>query len=224
MNDENPFMKAYTPLPDVVLKRENSALLIVDVQYLCAHKDYGPFVAAKKKGEEAAMEYFKDRLDVVVPNIAAVQKAFREKGMEVIFAKIESYTLDGRERSRGHKAKGIFAAKGSKEAQILEEIKPLENEIVFPKTAAGVFNATPIDQILRNMGIENLFITGVVTNNCVENAVRDACDRGYSVVLIEDGCTAMTEDLHRASIRALTDHFAKIKSSGEVIDIINALP
>ncbi len=75
-------------------------------------------------------------------------------------------------------------------------MKPLENEIVLPKTASGVFNATAIDKILRNLGIENLVITGVVTDNYVENAVRDACDRGFAVILVEDGCAAVTEELH----------------------------
>jgi nicotinamidase-related amidase len=99
-------------------------------------------------------------------------------------------------------------------------LKPLENEIVLPKTASGVFNSTAVDQILRNLGIENLVVTGVVTNNCVENAVRDACDRGYAVILVEDGCAAVTEELHLAALRAMRDHFAKVKSTAEVLGML----
>jgi len=199
------------------MKRGNTALLIVDMQYLDAHKDYGMFLNARQKGALNALNYYRDRLDVIVPNIARLQNAFRKKGMEVIQTKIASLTLDGRERSRGHRDKGIFAPKGSKDAEILEELQPTENEIVLPKTASGVFNSTAVDQILRNLGIENLVVTGVVTNNCVENAVRDACDRGAAVVLVEDGCGAVSEEIHLAALRAMCDHFAKIKTTAEVL-------
>lgn len=223
MKNDNPLLKAFKPLPEVRLKRSNSALLVVDMQYLDAHKDYGIFVNARKKGAERSLDYYRDRLEIIVPNIAKLQKAFRQKRMEVIQCKVESLTLDGRERSKGHKDKEIFAPKGSKEAQILEELRPLDNEIVLSKTASGVFNATAIDQILRNLRIENLVITGVVTNNCVENAVRDACDRGYAVIMVEDGCGAVTEELHLAALRAMKDHFAKVKSTAEVIRLVNAI-
>jgi len=219
----NPLLKLIKPLPEVHLKRKNTALLIVDMQYLDAHKDYGIFLNARNKGVEKAMDYYRNRLGIIVPNIAKLQKAFRAKNIEVIQTKIASLTLDGRERSKGHKDKKIFAAKGSKEAEILKELKPLENEIVLPKTASGVFNATAIDQILRNLRIESLVITGVVTNNCVENAVRDACDRGYAVIVVEDGCAAVTEELHLAALRAMRDHFAKVKSTAEVIRLLKTV-
>ena len=219
----NPLLKLIKPLPEVRLKRKNSALLVVDMQYLDAHKDYGIFLNARKKGVREAMNYYRDRLELIVPNIARLQKAFRRKRMEVIQTKIASLTLDGRERSKGHRDKGIFAPKGSKDAEILKELRPMENEIVLPKTASGVFNSTAIDQILRNLGVENLVITGVVTNNCVENAVRDACDRGFAVILVEDGCAAVSEELHLAAIRAMRDHFAKIKTTAEVIKMLQAI-
>ena len=223
MKTVNPLLKLIKPLPEVRLKRKNSALLVVDMQYLDAHKDYGIFLNARKKGVREAMNYYRDRLELIVPNIARLQKAFRRKGMEVIQTKIASLTLDGRERSKGHRDKGIFAPKGSKDAEILKELRPRENEIVLPKTASGVFNSTAIDQILRNLGVENLVVTGVVTNNCVENAVRDACDRGYAVILVEDGCAAVTEELHSAALRAMRDHFAKIKTTAEVIRMLQGV-
>ena len=223
MKSVNPLLKLIKPLPEVRLKRKNSALLVVDMQYLDAHKDYGIFLNARKKGVREAMNYYRDRLELIVPNIARLQKAFRRKRMEVIQTKIASLTLDGRERSKGHRDKGIFAPKGSKDAEILKELRPMENEIVLPKTASGVFNSTAIDQILRNLGVENLVVTGVVTNNCVENAVRDACDRGFAVILVEDGCAAVSEELHLASLRAMRDHFAKIKTTAEVIKMLQAI-
>jgi nicotinamidase-related amidase len=223
LRSQNPLIKLIQPLPEVRLKRRNTALLIVDMQYLDAHKDYGMFLSARQKGVQDALNYYRDRLETIVPNIAKLQNAFRKKRMEVIQTKIASLTLDGRERSRGHRDKGIFAPKGSKDAEILEDLQPTENEIVLPKTASGVFNSTAIDQILRNLGIENLVVTGVLTNNCVENAVRDACDRGYAVVLVEDGCAAVSEEMHLAALRAMRDHFAKIKTTAEVMKALRTI-
>lgn len=223
MSNENPLLKLLKPLPEVKAIRSEIAMLTVDVQYLTAHKDFGIFAAAREKGAEGALSYYRKRVDLMVSNIMCLQKAFREKKMEVMHTKIESLTLDGRERSKAHKDKEIFAPKGSKEGQILDEIKPLENEIVLPKTTSSVFNGTALDQILRNLGIKTLVVTGVVTNNCVENAVRDASDKGYAVILVEDGCAAVNEEIHLASIRAMKDHFAKVKSCDEVIEMVNQI-
>ena len=60
------------------------------------------------------------------------------------------------------------------------------------------------------MGIEALFVTGVYTNECVETTVRDACDLGYLVTLIEDGCTTVTPQLHEASLQTLRNRYCRI--------------
>jgi nicotinamidase-related amidase len=100
----NPLLKLITPLPEVRLKRKNSALLIVDMQYLDAHKDYGIFLNARKKGVEKAMDYYRNQLDIIVPNIAKLQKAFRQKGMEVIQNRQPNSGWKGEEqRSQGQR-------------------------------------------------------------------------------------------------------------------------
>lgn len=220
MTSENPLLQLIQPLPEFEITRRSTALLVVDMQYFDAHPDFGVFAKARERGLESVFKYYFDRLELIVPSIARLQAAFREAGMEVVHTKIESLTLDGRERSLGHKHKNIFAPRGSRDGAILEELKPLDNEIVLSKTASGVFNSTAIDHILRNLGIDTLVVTGVVTNNCVENAVRAACDLSYKVILVEDGCAAVKEDLHQAAVRAMNDHFAKVKSTKDVLAML----
>jgi ureidoacrylate peracid hydrolase len=91
------------------------------------------------------------------------------------------------------KVSGIFFAKGSWEAQVLDELKPLPNEIVIPKMSSSVFVSTNISYVLRNLGIEYLIVMGLLTDQCVESAVRDACDEGFLVTLIEDACATKTQ-------------------------------
>ncbi|MCZ7569626.1 MAG: isochorismatase family protein [Ardenticatenaceae bacterium] len=70
------------------------------------------------------------------------------------------------------------------------------------------------------MGVEVLVIGGVVTNQCVEAAVRDACDLGYRVILVEDGCAAVAPELHAASLRALNKVYCHVRSTAEVVEEI----
>lgn len=114
----------------------------------------------------------------------------------------------------------LYAPAGSKDAEILEEIKPLENELVVTKTCSGVFNGTAFDQILMNMKIRNLIFTGVGTNYCVETSVRDAGDRGYNVILVSDACASMTPEQDRFALEILDNTYCKVKSTEEVIGLI----
>ena len=171
-----------------------------------------------------AQEYYFDRLKyTVLPNVRRLQDAFRSRGLEVIHTRIQSLTQDGRDRGIGHKRLGLHAAPGSKEAQFLELVAPLENEIVINKTASGVFNATNIAYILRNLEITGLFVVGVYSNECVSTAIRDACDLGFYVTLISDGCATVTPELQRATITTMKDRYARVMTTKDAVTEIQEL-
>ncbi len=155
-----------------------------------------------------------------MPNIRRLQEACRSKGIEVIFIKIQSYTRDGRELSPSYREKGFHAPPGSKEAEILEELKPVGDEIVIPKISTSPFTSSPIDQVLRYMGIKKLIVTGVNTNYCVETTIRDAYDRGYRVIMAEDSCATLVEEHHRMTAEEIGDIFCKVKTTEEVLGLI----
>lgn len=92
--------------------------------------------------------------------------------------------------------------KGHPDAQPIDELTPIDNEIVLPKTSSGVFNSTVIDYVLRNMGIARLIVAGVVTDQCVDMAVRDAADKGYLVSLPEDACATYSPERHSGALKA----------------------
>ncbi len=207
-------------LPELVMTRENTALLIIDMQYEDAHPDYGLCARFKTRGEQAAVQYYVDRLALIVPNIQRLLAAFRDRNMQVIYTHIESLTRDGRDRSLEHKSLGIHCLPGSKEAQILEELAPRGDDIVLSKTCGSVFNGTMIDYVLRNIGIRNLIIVGVVTSGCVEIAVRDAADRSYGVIVVEDACATWTEEMQAASMWAMDEIYGKAKNTDEVVRLL----
>jgi nicotinamidase-related amidase len=213
-------LRRHKKLPELRITRENTALLIIDMQYEDAHPDYGLCARFKTRGEQEAVKYYTDHLATIVPNTQRLLAAFRDRGMEVIYTRIESLTKDGRDRSLEHKSLGIHSFPGSKEAQVLEEIAPRADEIVLSKTCGSVFNGTMIDYILRNIGIQNLVVVGVVLSGCVEVTVRDAADRSYGVIVVEDACATWTEEMHGASIWAMDEIYGKAKTTDEVLQIL----
>lgn len=194
-----------------------TALLSVDMQ----NAEYSAERLARARAgdpTEARHAVFLERLaTTVLPNQRRLQAAAREAGVEVIFTVIESLTRDGRDRSLDHKISRLHFPKGSWEAQVIPEVAPETDEIIIPKTASGVFNATNLEYVLRNLGIEFLVIYGVVTDQCVETAIRDAADRGFLVTQIEDACATETEERHRRSVEAMDGHYCRLRSTDAMI-------
>lgn len=201
------------------LTSDTIALLVIDMQYLDAARDEGLFSPDSRTPLPRGAEdyYFRTLERPVIPNIARLQAAFRERNLEVVHTRIQSLTLDGRDRSPSHKRLGLHAAPGSREAEFLPEVAPLPNEIVINKTASGVFSSTNLEYVLRNLGITGLFVTGVYTNECISSAVRAASDLGFHVTLVQDACTTVTEQLQASSIRVLRDRYARVMRSDGVI-------
>ena len=149
----------------------------------------------------------------VIPNGQKLLAACRAAGMEVMFTMVECYTLDGRDRSLDYKVSGIFAAKGSKDAEVIDELKPLPNEIFIPKMSSSVFMSTNIEYVLRNLGDRIRDGHGAsVTDQCVESAVRDGCDLGFLMTLIDDACATYSQDRHDATLRAIKGYCRQRKT------------
>jgi len=221
--DRDPYSAWRGALAGPDFARDDTALLVIDMQYLDADWDSGMCLRARQEGFETDLLYYRDRLGDIIPNIRLLQDSFREKEAEVIFATIASLTTDGRDRGAGHKSLGMHAPPGSREAEILDELKPVGDEIVLTKTTSSIFNGTAIERVLRNLGINNLIFSGVFTTNCVESSVRDASDLGFDCSVVEDACGALIEEMHVASIRALRNVYARVMTTGEVVEIIQGL-
>jgi len=201
------------------------ALLCIDVQYLDAADGWGLFANPDRSGvtEEGRRYYFERLENVVLPNMKKLQDRFRRHKLEVIHCRICALTRDGRDRGPGHKRLNLLAAPGSKEAEFLDEVAPVGDEIVINKTTSGVFSSTNLHYVLGNLGVRSIYLTGVYTNECVETAARDACDLGYYVTVVDDGCATVTEELHIASLATLRDRYAGISMTEEVLEEIDKL-
>lgn len=197
-----------------------SALLCIDLQVLGCRREHCSPTHHGMPGDadRDQMDSYLERLEaVVLPNVRALQRCFRESGREVVHTRIRSLTRDGRDRSLEHKRLGIHAAPGSEQAEFLAEVAPEDDEVVIDKTASGVFVSTNLDYVLRNLEISRLFVSGVYTNECVSSAVRSASDLGFEVVLISDATAAITPELHEATLLIADGRYAKVAKTREVL-------
>jgi len=197
-----------------------SALLFIDVQNFSAHPDGGEFKGLSASERDARYGYYFDRLrSTALPNMRRLQAAFRRAGSEVLYTVIESLTIDGRDRSLDYKITGFHVPKGSWDGKVLDELAPQGDEIVLPKTSSSVFVSTHIDYLLRNLGVRQLVVAGLITDQCIESAVRDACDLGYLVTLVPDACATYAQARHDASLRAIAGYCRQVDTAALVEEI-----
>jgi len=208
---------------EVALVRERAALLFIDVQNWCTKPEGGEFTGMDETEKQSRYGYFFEQLRTrAVPNMQRLQAACRNAGIEVMYTTIESLTLDGRDRSLDYKITGFHVPKGSWDGKVIDEIAPQGDEIVLPKTSSSVFISTHIDYLLRNLGVAQLIVCGVVTDQCVESAVRDACDLGYLVTLVPDACATLTAERHEQSLRGIKG-YCRQRNTDELVSEIEAL-
>ena len=183
---------------DMAYPKGATALLLVDMQRIWlepgrnpAHPDWG------------ADHYFhREVTGRAVPNQRRLLDAARASGVEVLHTIIRSLTRNGRDRSLDHKLTPIHVGPEDPLALPVPELAPMGDEILLPKMLSGVFNSTNIEYLLRNLGITHLVVAGIMTDQCVDMAVRDAADRGFAVTCVADACAAVTPDRHANALQA----------------------
>ena len=98
---------------------------------------------------------------------------------------------------------GRFLIRGEPSVDIMAELRIKDTEPLIDQTGFSAFFATDLDGILRERGIRNLIVAGVPTDGAVQATLRDANDRGYECLLLEDCCAAFDDDTHRKALLAL---------------------
>ncbi|WP_292899146.1 isochorismatase family cysteine hydrolase [Nitratireductor sp.] len=205
---------------NVPIEPAQAAILYVDVQNFSAKKKGAEFVDLDEKTLSEKYGWYFDRLEgEVIPRMQKLQAACRKAGVEVMYTTIESLTLDGRDRSLDYKITGFNVPKGSWDGKVIDEIAPGEDEIVLPKSSSSVFVSTHIDYILRNLGVKQLIICGLITDQCVESAIRDACDLGYLVTQVTDACLTYSQERHDNSLRTIKGYCRQVTTEELIAEL-----
>ena len=205
------------PSREVEIDPSHAALLIVDVQNYTTRPDGGKYreLSAREIDERFGF-FFRTFEEAALPNLQRLQAACRRGRIEVLYTIIESLTEDGRDRSLDYKISGLHVPKGSWDARVIEAIAPAEDEIVIPKTSSSPFLSTNIDYVLRNLGVRSLIIAGILTDQCIDSAARDACDLGYLVTIATDACATHSRERHEWSLRN-NRGYARQRTTAELV-------
>ncbi|MBK1648396.1 cysteine hydrolase family protein [Rhabdochromatium marinum] len=209
------FYYQHAPEPeDLTLPWAETALLCIDVQ------EYG-LVEHQDATERARWAPFHERMrGTVIPRLQAVQQRFRDHGLDVIHARIACLLNDGRDRSLSQKMPGwndLLMPKDSPESQIIPELAPVGDEIVITKTGDSALTGTNLRLVLTNMGIRHLVVGGIYTDQCVSSTVRSLADESFNVIVLDDGCAAGTDELHRAELAIINHIYCHVMQSAELL-------
>ena len=211
------------PSRDVPIDPAHAALLFVDVQNYNARPDGGAYNGMSAAERDARYGYFfRVMHEMALPNMQRLQAACRQAGIEVMYTVIEALTRDGRDLSLDYKISRLFVPRGSPDAKVLDAIAPVEDEIVLPKTSSSVFISTNIDYVLRNLGVRSLIIAGVLTDQCINSAVRDACDLGYLVTVPTDACATLNTERHEWALRNNQGYCRQVTTDALLQEIVKA--
>ncbi len=211
--------------PGFTLDPERVALVVVDMQYASASRLEGLGRVLKERGQEALGAFRFDRIErVVVPAIRRLLDFFRGHGLRAVYLTVGSELPDFSDLLPHMRtlAEAVGNTRGRREHEILEDLAPLHGDAVLNKTTMSAFHSSGFERLLRSWGVEQLVFTGVSTNSCVEGTARDAADRGYRCVLVEDGCGAASQRLHDAACENFRRLLGRVVSSDAVMAELDA--
>ncbi|MBN1177465.1 MAG: cysteine hydrolase [Dehalococcoidales bacterium] len=200
------------------------ALLVIDMQNgFCSgggsYEKYGGSIGANL-----------DTYKKIIPNVARIIEACRETGISIF------YTQQVREQSgidlftrlhrivperRAEFLRIPACIRGTWDADIIDELKPTENDHIVVKRRDSAFQDTELDLWLRSISADTLIFTGVDSIICVENTLTDAFNIGYDVILIEDAVASSWPNIGRATIRKVEGSYGWVVKTDQFINLLH---
>jgi len=186
---------------DLKLNRKKAALLVIDMQEFFLDPKSPTFTCGGL---------------AVLPNVKKLIESFRKAKRPVIFTRhvhhpdkidagIMDWWWDG------------MCLEGSPESEVHHEIKPLPNEKEILKHRYSAFYNTDLETILRCQKVEDLVISGIMTNLCCESTTRDAYFRDYRLFFLADGTGSVNEEMHRATLLNVAFGFASVTTTEKIL-------
>ena len=224
MDWKNAYRSLYyadAEIPDLDLDPDRTALLLIDIQNTYVERPAHEDVPEAERAEWDRWDPFHQRMrDVVLPTVTRLQAAFRSQGRDVLHARIACLTEDGRDRSLSQRRPGfnnLLLPKDEHASQIAPAVAPLPGEIVVIKTTDSALTGTNLRLVLHNMGIYHVVVAGIFTDQCVASTVRSLADESFDVVLIEDGCAAISRELHEHELTIINNIYCQVVSAEDVL-------
>jgi len=207
------------------LKRNAVALVVIDMQ-----RDF-----AEQGGFGASLGNDVSRVTKIVPDVKRLIEGFRSAGLPVIHTmechRPDLSDLPPAKRDRGNPALRIGDAGpmgrvlivGEPGTAILSEVAPIDGEVVIEKPGKGAFYATPLGDILKARKIEQLVFAGVTTEVCVQTTMREANDRGFECLLVEEATESYFPQFKQAALEMIRAQGGIVGWTAHLDDVLEAI-
>ena len=208
----------------VKVTEKTIALVVVDMQ-----RDF-----LEPGGFGASLGNDVERLRDIIPNISNLMRIFRRASLCIVHTK-EGHKPDlsdcPRQKLRPAKnglaigdpgPMGRLLISGEPGNDFISEVGPLKGEIVITKPGKGAFYKTRLNEILRDLEISTLLFTGVTTEVCVQTSMREAADRGFQTLIVNDATTSYFDEYHSSTIDMMTSQGGIVGCSLTTEQTINA--
>ena len=220
------------PWPQFEVDWKRAALVVIDMQNYGCNPDVGLMQMLSERHPEIAAYYVPRVSQTAVPNARRLLEGFRSAARPVVFTRHGPLLADGsdmiaRRRRRDEDALATTGApalwhRGTFEHEVIAPLAPAPGELVIDKNTSSALNSTGIEGLLRNMDVETLVLAGMATDMCVETTARDASDRGFNVIVVEDATATFFEHHHRAALSAFARVFGQVWDTEDVLAALGA--
>ncbi len=192
--------------PSVVFRPERAALLVIDMQKIFVDPAGSAYIPSSSTASR---------------NLLELMDLCRSSGVPIVFTRhVHRHPrLDAGSMGRWWRS---LILDGSTDAEFAAGFEPLENEPVIEKQRYSAFYQTPLESMLRALGVQDVVIGGVMTNLCCETTARDAFVRDFNVFFLADATATSDEAMHRASLRNIAYGFGRVLSTAEAMQTIRA--
>lgn len=160
-------------------------------------------------------QYFLSMAAPILGNVMSVIKACKSKGVKIIFSR-HGHRDISKDGGMLKKWWGDLIDYGSKDWKLIDSLKPTDTDVIVDKNRYSVFQGTGLEERLKSGEIEELIITGVMTNCCCETTARDAFVKDFRVFFVSDATATVNDELHIASLKNLAYGFAHIISTEQL--------
>lgn len=160
--------------------------------------------------------------DRIVPYQKRLIDAGREAGFLIVY--VNDAHRPGLKKDREFLKRGEHCVEGTWGAEVINQLKPQQGDLVVTKRRFSGFFETDLDLTLKDSGIGTLIIMGVVTNICVRSTIHDAFFRGYQVIVPRDCVAATGPREQKSSLYDIETHFGEVTESAEILEAISQLP
>ena len=206
---------------------ESAALVIIDMQKYQTRKEWTQYQFFNS-AVSGLLDYFIDQVATVVePNTQRLIQLFRENSSKVIYSKLSSVAENGSDLPDKWRLINVMAQRRFGDvvcpsvnhpgSEIISSLKPEPNDSIVVKQRSGIFTDTNFEIQLRDKGIKQLIVTGVVTNMCVLVSALVGTDLGFDVFIVDDASAAWNSDVHKNALHSYEMAYGNVLSTSQLI-------